>query len=162
MEHIGMTNGVKHMDVMEAECGMEQLVHVRVDTTLTEVFVSFVLMVKNGMRERGNVFVQVNISGMEIIVKEEYHVQEEEFGMQLFSNVFVHLINSGTELLVWFNLNAAVGRHGIKLLSNVIVQQTLIGMDQAVYFVSTGKFGIRINSSVYVGKEQNGMDISVL
>ena len=50
MEHFGMVNFVKLMDVMEDKYGMDHLVNVNMDITLMEVFVYFVLMVNNGMK----------------------------------------------------------------------------------------------------------------
>jgi len=50
MEHFGMVNFVKLMDVMEDKYGMDHLVNVNMDITLMEVFVYSVLMVNNGMK----------------------------------------------------------------------------------------------------------------
>ena len=50
MEHTGMVNFVKLMDVVEDKYGMDHLVNVNLDITLMEVFVYSVLMVNNGMK----------------------------------------------------------------------------------------------------------------
>ena len=99
---------------------------------------------------------------MEIIVKSKFNVQEEEFIIKQFNNVFVKVMNFGMVLLVWFNLNVVVVKYGTKLLSNVIAHQTLIGMEQIVYFVLMERYGIKPEINVFVEKELNGMDNFVL
>lgn len=55
-------------------------------------------MVKNGINIKINANVNLDINGMEIIVKYLMSVMEVEFGMKLISNVYVLQVLCGVDM----------------------------------------------------------------
>ena len=100
LEHIGMEIGVKMMDVLVVNNGMEMNVLVQMAFSSMIGFVSNVSMDKYGMQFKSNVFVNQGISGMEIIVTKFMSVLEEESIMKHSNNVFVLKVNFGMDIHV--------------------------------------------------------------
>ena len=85
----------------------------------------------------------MGINGMDNIVKNPSHAQAIGFGMQLMSNVFVGIDIIGVVMVAYQFQHAKVVNIGIQYWWNVSVTHKANGMENNVYYVKMGKFGIQ-------------------
>lgn len=120
------------------------------------VFACSVLMARYGIKCQNLAFAKPISVGMATSAKETQHAQVEEYTIKNIKSASVLTVKYGMEPTVLLESPAAVENNGMIQVYNVTVQQLSTGMDAAVYFAQTEKFGILPQEHAFVKLELNG------
>ena len=154
---IGMATGVNLTTASVGRSGQTLAVNVSLGTTSMVHYVCYASMDNNGTPSEEHAIAQPTTLGMVTCVAKEYTALEAESTTLSMISVYVMARSSGMDGIVWWSLIVVAGKCGTKHLSSATVLNLSIGMEIVVYFVWTGKYGMKIPGLVNAKQVLNGM-----